>query len=74
MGLSHRQFLVSAAPPQIAVCVFPEPPPHVDELINGLAGHTWLNPSRAQCGFRKSFIPECVHRLAKSGKEIETEA
>ena len=51
MGSSHRKFLVSAAPHQIAVCIFPEPPPQVDEFTNGLGGHTWLNPSRAQCGF-----------------------
>lgn len=66
MGSSHRKFLASAASPQIAVCIFPEPPPQVDEFTNGLGGHTWLNPSRAQCGFRNLYIPEQMHWLAKS--------
>ncbi len=40
MGLSHRQFAVSAAAPQITVCVFPEPFLQVGEFANGLGpGH-----------------------------------
>ncbi len=40
MGLSHRQCVVSAPPPQIAICVFPEPPLQIGEFTNDLARDT----------------------------------